>query len=242
MKAYKETESGKTYVVKEENVRKYYKYKSPAEGYRELNYVSGVNPLDTEFYPTSNTKVQSKLIYSGSGGGSFIGKQNTEDDAFRFFRADNLTYLDYGSGANKNRISGSFITSSTSIYEVEFGNRYVKNLATDTIIFSGTSVSFATKTYTINVFDGIYDYGTIFYLKIFDGDTLVRNFIPCERLSDNKFGLYDKQNDAFYEGDNWNSDSGYIIEEATAEDYDFYEDVDVYKAIKSYEKGQYYGN
>ena len=33
-----------------------------------------------------------------------------------------------------------------------------------------------------------------------------------------------------------------IVINGTPDDYDFYEDVDVYKAIKSYTKGQYYGN
>lgn len=32
------------------------------------------------------------------------------------------------------------------------------------------------------------------------------------------------------------------VAEGSSEDYDFYEDVQIYKAVKSYERGQYYGN
>ena len=33
--------------------------------------------------------------------------------------------------------------------------------------------------------------------KIWDDDILVRNFVPCYRVSDNKPGLYDLVNDEF---------------------------------------------
>ena len=39
----------------------------------------------------------------------------------------------------------------------------------------------------------------LFSFKLYDGDTLVRNFIPCYRVSDSVIGLYDIVNDVFYE-------------------------------------------
>ena len=38
----------------------------------------------------------------------------------------------------------------------------------------------------------------IYYMKIYDSNTLVRNFIPCYRKSDTVAGLYDTVNDVFY--------------------------------------------
>lgn len=44
----------------------------------------------------------------------------------------------------------------------------------------------------------IYGKGKIFYAKLYVGNTLVRDFIPCYRNSDNEVGLYDLVNDVFY--------------------------------------------
>lgn len=38
----------------------------------------------------------------------------------------------------------------------------------------------------------------MYYFKIYDNNTLVRDFIPCYRKSDNVIGLYDKVNNTFY--------------------------------------------
>ena len=38
----------------------------------------------------------------------------------------------------------------------------------------------------------------VYYLRLYDGTTLVRNFIPCYRKSDHKPGLYDTVNGVFY--------------------------------------------
>ena len=41
----------------------------------------------------------------------------------------------------------------------------------------------------------------IYYLKIYDNDILVRDFVPCYRNSDNEAGLYDLVNNVFYAND-----------------------------------------
>ncbi len=41
----------------------------------------------------------------------------------------------------------------------------------------------------------------IYYVKIFDGDTLIRKMIPCYRNSDKKVGMYDTINNVFYIND-----------------------------------------
>lgn len=38
----------------------------------------------------------------------------------------------------------------------------------------------------------------IYSFKIYDNDFLVRNFVPCYRISDGVVGLYDVINDVFY--------------------------------------------
>ena len=38
----------------------------------------------------------------------------------------------------------------------------------------------------------------IYYLKLYNGDTLIRDFIPCIRNADNEVGMYDLVNNVFY--------------------------------------------
>jgi len=39
----------------------------------------------------------------------------------------------------------------------------------------------------------------LYHCKIYDGDTLIRDFVPAMRVSDGEIGLYDIANDVFYE-------------------------------------------
>ena len=43
-----------------------------------------------------------------------------------------------------------------------------------------------------------YVFTYVYSLKIYDGDTAVREFIPCYRKSDNIIGMYDLVNGKFY--------------------------------------------
>lgn len=201
----------------------YWKYKSPAEGYRELTSIggNGTQQLDTGIYPKDTTKVQSKFIYSNYGGGSLIGSQgNGEADSFRLFRHQSTTYLDYGSGDGRNRINGTYLLSTSDAYEVEFGNRYVKDIPTDTVKFSRSSVSFQQKSYTIQL-TSQNDYGTFYYVKIFDGDNLISDLVPCERVSDGMVGMWDNVTNTFKEPSASFIKGEYILIEGSYDDYDF---------------------
>lgn len=63
--------------------------------------------------------------------------------------------------------------------------------------------------------------GKCYYLKIWDTDhtTLIRDYVPCIRTSDNKAGMFDLVNNAFYD----NKGSGTIVAgpDATSFTYDF---------------------
>lgn len=168
--------------------------------YQEVEWIwnSWTEFIDTGFYPDSNTTVQMKFIYSQYAGWTIFWYGLSEADMFRFFRADNTTYLDYGSGQRGNRISWTYITSTTDIYECEFWNRYVKDIPTDTVKFSSSVVSFARKSYTARIFGDINDIINLYYCKVYDNWTLVRDFVPCYRKSDWEIWVYDIVNSQFY--------------------------------------------
>lgn len=155
--------------------------------------------IDTGVKPDDTIVVRCKFIMKHYDGVAFIGhyeNPHSESNTFRFFRSDTTTYLDYGSGDGKNRISGSYVTSKTKIYDMEFGNRYVKDLTTNTVKFSGTTVTFSQKSYTIKLFDTT-NYGTCYYFQIEKGGELVRDYVPVYDTVTEKYGLYDKANQNF---------------------------------------------
>lgn len=181
--------------------------------HRKINAIeyiesTGTQWIDTNIYPTSQTTVKVKFNMTAPTGGIIVGFYNNEGDSFRFFNYSNNAYLDYGSGAGYNRISGGTVTSGT-IYNIEFGNRYVKNIDTNTNIISGTAVSFSDKTISIKIFGDSSDLekasGKIYYLQIYINDILARDYVPVLD-SNNVPCLYDKISKTYF----YNSGTGVL--------------------------------
>lgn len=167
--------------------------------YQEVSYLSfsipNTNVIDLGIYPTDTTVIRIK--YQGdSNGSNTIGMYNADEtNAFRFFNYGGAFYLDYGSGAGLNRISGGTYDTN-KVYNLEIGNRYIKDLDTNQLIISDTKVTFDRKTnklFFANVFDGI-----LISLEIYIDNILVGDFVPCYLKSDTNIkGLYNLVNDTF---------------------------------------------
>lgn len=177
-------------------------------GYTRLEYIqsSGTQYINTGILCTDKIMMKIKFINLSVTGNTIIGNMgNPETDTFRFFNATGVCYLDYGSGTPYNRINGGNINANT-LYELEVGNRYVKNLVTGNNIVSSSSVSFSNKSYNIFVNGNTaYSSNKWYYVKIYSNSDLVRDFIPVKRKTDNKVGLYDLVEHKFY-GNNGSGD------------------------------------
>ncbi len=173
----------------------------------EIQYIeaTGTQWIDTNICPTSNTKVMLKFNMTAPTGNVIIGFYNSESDSFRFFNYNNNAYLDYGSGDGYNRINGGTIAAGTT-YNIEFGNRYVKDIDTNTNIISSTAVSFTDKTTSMRIFgDAGSDKasGKLYYCKVYDNNNLVGDFVPA--LDENNVPcLYDKVSNQYF----YNSGTG----------------------------------
>ena len=170
----------------------------PAE-YQQVTYLSFTLPtsyvINLGIYPTDTTTIRIKFRGDSDGGitvGNF-SQLDPDGDAFRFFNFSEF-FLDYGSGFLLNRIYGGTYDPN-KVYNLEIGNRYIKDLDTNEIIISGTKVKFSPKTYTLyfaSNFNGI-----LVSLEIYQDNVLVGDFIPCYRISDNDIGLYNLVTDTF---------------------------------------------
>lgn len=178
----------------------------PAE-YQEVEYIksTGTQWIDTGVIPNTNTLSRIKFINEGRTGGViygyFLGKDKED---YRFFNFGGAPYLDFPSEATSTgyRIIGNSGTLNGGVlHEIELGNAYVKNLATNTIMVSGDKQEFTGQaTIRLNHHSNSSNISssTWYYVKIYDDDILIRNFVPCYRKSDNEIGLYELVQGEFY--------------------------------------------
>ena len=176
-----------------DNIAKVYKGVTQSQGIvvHSPQYISrdssakGFIDLQTTF--VDNTRIQIKHRQTNQGGGRIIGADAPSDnDDFRFFYYSGKVMYDCGS----DRIQANIVTGNT--YEWEVGNYYIKNLDNNTNIATGTPQSSISRHLCLyNSGNTDADYGNIYYIKIYEGDTLIRDFIPWTDLNGN-YGLFDK--------------------------------------------------
>ena len=166
------------------------------------------NPwIDTGVVPTENTRSQIKFLNKVATGDVIFGfappSAQADNRAYRFFNYQQRIYVDYPSYNSSYRLSNSNVRAYiNTIYEFEIGNKYVKDLPTDTILLSASSVTFGEVTNSITL-GYFYRTGTVsknrwYYVKIYNGNILIRDMIPCIRIYDNKPGMYDLVGRTFY--------------------------------------------
>lgn len=168
--------------------------------YQQVEYIgtTGTQWLDTGVVPTVNTKSQIKMLAKAMSGSVFYGLFTGDDSTdYRFFMSNSRMYWDMPGG----RLMTSVDTATTgTVYELELGNRYIKDLPTGTYPASNTRLNFElTATITLNNYSGTqFSKSNWYYVKIFESDTLIRDFIPCYRKADQKPGMYDLVSGTFY--------------------------------------------
>ena len=156
--------------------------------YRDSSHRGFISDLGVTL--KDNTRIEIKLRPTSNGGGMIIGEVNppSDNDDYRFFWYNNSPYYDYGSDRMHSRL---YIYDD---YVLEVGNYYIKNLTTGKYILQGkTKSGVATAhTRTLGLFGEVNnDYAWIYYIKVYEGDTLVKDFIPA-KLEDGSGTLYDK--------------------------------------------------
>lgn len=158
---------------------------------------NGNSWVDTEINGKSTIKIQLKFKMQKATGAIFVGMMLSGDQALRFFGYGNNWYMDYG--GDGHRIIGGLI-DTTKTYEFELGNNYIKDIESGSYIAKGNEVG----TFEYGFGDSHIkvltsgEIGDIYYCKIYDGDTLVRDFVP-KYDADNKPKLYDNVSNTYFE-------------------------------------------
>ena len=142
--------------------------------------------INLDYVWKTNSKMQFKFYSTNNGGGSMIGESGTSDNNdCRMFFATTIAYFDWGS----SRISWTSNGRTNTLYEYEYGNYYIKNMVTSASKTSSTISTSRTNPLYLGI--GGSDMFRTYYLKFYEGDTLVKDFIPWTDMNGN-YGLFDK--------------------------------------------------
>jgi len=165
--------------------------------YTRIKYLeaTGGEVISTGTTAYQNTKVRIKFNVANSG--LVFGFFNGPSQEYRFFVSPSLLMFDYGSQAT--RLTAN--TTSGQIRDILFGNLYIKDYATNTLLagteqsspvawHNDSDLSIFSLSWPASVGDRIY------LLQIWQGDTLVRDMIPV--VHEGTVCMYDKVSDTFF--------------------------------------------
>lgn len=157
---------------------------------------NGNSYVDTGIKAKDTIKIQLKFKMDKLTGINFAGMYVDPATALRFFGYGNGFYLDYGGESGRCILRSDDVTKT---YEYEFGNCYIKDLKTSEILAENSKQTFDFSSNENNILlfsEG--EIGDIYNCKIYDGDTLVRDFVP-KYDADGKPKLYDNVSNTYFE-------------------------------------------
>ena len=179
--------------------------------YWQVEYIeaSGSQYINTQYYIKVNTVIETQFQYTVATRDTRVYGVNdgssTNINAVLYIRgsSDNFSFR-YGS-RGYNAIGyeqGSWVGSNT--------NQHICKLANGVLTFDGTNYSFsnslsATCAYPLFIFaqnssgNAVgHSQCRIWYFKLWEGDTLIGDFVPAMRKVDNAVGLYDTVSNQFF--------------------------------------------
>ena len=171
--------------------------------FQEVEYIesSGTQYIDTDVNVNNNLRVVSRFnVTQNADNCIFGGRLSTNDSQFCFLKLPSNPYefrTDYG-----NTTGYKFGGNVNTWYKIDKDKNitYLDDqvIHTDNVQTFNTNIPLYIFARNTNGTINAYAYLQIAYLQIYDNGTLVRDFIPCYRKSDNEIGLYDLVNGVFY--------------------------------------------
>lgn len=171
-------------------------------GYTQLEYIqsSGTQYINTSFVPNFETRIIMDCeIISHPSNASFFGARaaaagNDITSNTLVIMAEGYIRSDYyGSSVNNSSIPSGRITIDRSSNVTTFSTTTLRNTVSSRSS-NDTLYLFATNTNGASSLPGRI---RLYSCKIYDGETLTRDYVPC-RNSSGSVGLYDIVNNTFY--------------------------------------------
>lgn len=182
--------------------------------YRKVSYLqsSGTQYIDTGYVPNNNTTIKFNIqLTSTSINWAMITGRRSIIGTYTFFYMQ-FTNSQYFSNSALWFVIGPQANITALAYPNPLNEHVITiSVPEQKIIVDGNTTSFSGSiqsgnNYPLNVFASINANGSVstgqplklYYYKIWDNGTLVRDFIPVVRKSDNKPGMYDRVTKQFF--------------------------------------------
>ena len=162
--------------------------------YKEVEYIesTGTQYINTGVI-TNSQKIKAHFYRTANDSGSYFGTYK-DGNVFRTLWYQNNNQIQLASSLYNSNIVDNDITVDIDLPTISI-NTYSTN----------TGISTLQNEYKIYIF-GANINGTfgspisvrLYYFKVYENNVLIRDFVPCYRVSDNEIGLYDLVNGVFY--------------------------------------------
>lgn len=194
-----------------------------SDAYRVVEYIqsTGTQYIDTEYYPNPNTRMEADLLFVGDTGNrsgkvgaspfgcaesnglasfsmNFGAAKEQDNELFTWFEKT------YGQGAAvKKLVINSRTVRSTFTVNAGTGATQYGTVTLEALLKTTTHVVNPLCLFGAGGADGLVTPFTVFGMRVFgwkiwDGDTLVRDFVPCYRVFDISAGLLDRVSGRFF--------------------------------------------
>lgn len=170
------------------------------DGYTQVEYIesSGTQYIDTGFTPNSNSRMVLDFAATDvSGTNNIAGSRNsTTSKAFTFSTTSGNWRIGYNTSSPQTSVSADTARHTADL------NKNVLSLDGE-VIYTATEATFTgyASIYIGAIHasgTGYMGYAKFYSCRIYDNDTLIRDYVPCVNAS-GAAGLYDLANDTFYQ-------------------------------------------
>jgi hypothetical protein len=166
----------------------------PSE-YQEVNYItaSGTQYINPNYVPSSSTKIKTMVSTTSASNISVYGNATGLTGGVRCFQSGGKLYAAFGD----YRAENTAVMVNNVIYLTEHSPSSL--LINNKSYTSSGGTEFDNIWFLKDAYSTSYKFiGDVYRLQIFEGATLVRDLVPCYRISDNVVGVYDTVGKTFY--------------------------------------------
>lgn len=173
--------------------------------YKRLEYIqsSGTQYIDTGYKPNNNTRVVTEFYTNVQNVQQFIFGGGRGLASNCFICQIHYTPSQYIRAWYGNSYSQGFDFDINSFHKIDFDKNkfYLDGELKETITQETFQSEYNMAIFSYIQYTGVssnYFYGKMKYFQIYDNGTLVRNFVPVLRKSDNEIGMLDLVEGKFY--------------------------------------------
>lgn len=173
----------------------------PSE-YQQVEYIqnsSGVY-INTNFIPKQNTNAELKaeMLYSGT---RYLFGVSSSTNRYMIAQQSTGSRLIADLYSSTYRVDSGIVGYETGVHTIKVQNKsmYIDGVLKGTSSCPDFTCEYPAYLFAANNGSSAQVSGQkIYYFKMWDNITLVRDMIPCYRKSDNEIGMYDLVNNVFY--------------------------------------------